>query len=146
MRRGFSLAEVLIASVVLVTCMLPVITLSQRTLAEASCAQEDLLARHLLIDMSERFKTSPLAELKAFAGDPARLANEDLLIPLAWRAGQAAGERRLAGDVLRLTRTIAIAENFQGQPGLHKVTFAVDWQSRAKRTRRVTLVRLIHEH
>jgi hypothetical protein len=145
-RHGFSLAEVLIASVVLVTCMLPVITLSQRTLAEASCAQEDLLARHILIDMAERFRTSPLAELKGFAGDPARLANELLLTPLAWRQGRAENERRLAGDVLRLTRTIAVAENFKGQAGLHKVTFAVDWQSRQKRSRRVTLVRLVHEH
>lgn len=146
MRRGFSLAEVLIASVVLVTCMLPVLTLSQRTLAEAACAQEDLLARHLLIDMAERFRASPLAELKPLSSDPAKLVNEGLLTPLAWKTGEAATEKRLAGDVLRLTRTIAIAENFQGQVGLHKVTFAIDWQSRAKRARRVTLVRLVHDH
>lgn len=143
-RRGFSLVEILIASTILVMCMLPVITLSQHVLVETEGGQEDLLARHLVIDMCERFKTVPLPELRAAAADPAALERDELLLPLAWRdAGSR--EKKLAGDVLRLKRSVMLEEN-AGQPGLHRVTFAVTWMTRRRQTRTVGLTRLIHAH
>ena len=140
-RAAFSLVEILIASSILVGCMLPVITLSQRALSETESGQEDLLARHLVIDMCERFKTVPLAELAAAAADPASLERDELLLPLAWRAGSQ--EKHLAGDVLRLQRTVSIV---QMQPGLHRVTFAVTWMTRRRQARTVSLTRLVHAH
>lgn len=143
-RRGFTLVEILIASSILVACMLPVITLSQRVLATAESGQEDLLARHLVIDMCERYKTAPLTELRAAAADPAALERDELLLPLAWRA-EGSKERRLAGDVLRLRRTVSLEENV-GQAGLHRVTFGVTWMTRRHQSRTVSLTRLIHQH
>lgn len=143
-RQAFTLVEILIASTILVACMLPVITLSQRVLATAESGQEDLLARHLVIDMCERYKTVALADLRAAAADPAALERDDLLLPLAWR-GAGSKEKRLAGDVLRLQRFVKLDEN-AGSAGLHRVTFGVTWLTRRRQTRTVSLTRLIHVH
>lgn len=142
-RRGFTLVEILIASSILVACMLPVITLSQRVLVTTGSGQEDLLARHLVIDMCERYKTVPLAELRRAAADPGALDRDPLLLPLAWRTG--AKEKRLAGDALRLERKVTLEEN-AGQTGLHRVTFGVTWMTRQRQRRTVSLTRLIHQH
>ena len=143
-KAGFSLIEILIASSILVACMIPVITLSQRVLTEAESGQEDLLARHLVIDMCERFKTLPVAEIRAAAANPASLERDELLIPLAWRGG-GSKESHLAGDVLHLTRSIKLEEN-QGEQGLHRVTFTVTWMTRKHHARSVGLTRIIHDH
>lgn len=143
-RRGFSLVEILIASSILVVCMLPVISLSQRVLSETQSGQEDLLARNLVIDLCERFKTVPLAELRTMAADPAELERDNLLLPVAWR-GEGSSQKKLAGDVLRLKRAIKLEEN-TGQEGLHRVTFSVTWTTRKRQSRTVGLTRLIHVH
>lgn len=143
-RRGFSLVEILIASTILVVCMLPVITLSQRVLSETESGQEDLLARHLVIDMCERYKTVPLAELRNAAANPAALEQDDLLLPMSWR-GEGSKEKKLAGDVLRLKRSVKLDEN-AGEAGLHRVTFSVTWTTRKRQVRTVGLTRLIHSH
>ena len=143
-RGAFSLVEILVASSILVACMIPVIGLSQRVLSETEAGQEDLLAKHLLIDMCERYKSVALAEIRAAAANPQVLEKDDLLNPLFWRTGKSTVSH-LAGDVLKLTRTIRLEEN-AGEQGLHRVTFVVSWTSRQHRNREVTLTRLLHDH
>lgn len=156
MRRAFSLVEVLIAAVLLVVCLVPVLTFSQRGIVESGAIQEDLLAHRLLMDMSERFKASTPEELQRFAADPTLLRRDNLLLPLAKMReiaaadGEARGGGRGDGAGRRwrrqFTRRLYFTQDVDGQAGLHKVTFEVTCESKHRGPMKATLSRVIHYH
>lgn len=73
--RGVTLIEICVAVGILAFCFLPIMNFSQANVRETQVSQEDLIARHFLIDMVERFKGATMAELK-------RLPPNELPVPL----------------------------------------------------------------
>jgi len=143
--KGFSLLEVLVASVVLVVCLLPVVTLSQRGLTETMINQEELLCRQILIDLCERYKTVSPKELQFLSENPGSFDDDPFLLPLKHQkvaplAGQ--GNAQTAG--LNIRRRISVNENLDGTVGLHRVRFEVTWTSCRGRDQTVSLTKLIH--
>lgn len=63
-RRAFSLLEIMVAMGILALCFLPILQHSQATIGETEQAQEQVLARHFLIDMVERYRNSPIEEIR----------------------------------------------------------------------------------
>src|ERR1051325_3562143 len=88
-RKGFTLLEIMVAMAVLAFCFLPIINHSRSTVKETEVSQEDLLARHFLIDMVERYKGSSLDELKStlppialplpLGSEPEAIKSDDIL-------------------------------------------------------------------
>ena len=82
-KDGFSMIEVVTAAAILITCLLPVVVLSQQGLSESGWTQEELLGGQLLMDMSERYKGFSPEELRGLAANPALLEQDTLLQPMA---------------------------------------------------------------
>jgi hypothetical protein len=133
-----ALIEVLIAATLLTTALLPVIALSQRGITESGVTQEDLLGRQLVMDLCERYKTAPPAELEQVAARPELIDADGLLIPLRQAANDQPG--------LDFVRRVEFVRDIQGVSGLHKVTFRVHWAGRGGKVRSAELTRLIHFH
>jgi prepilin-type N-terminal cleavage/methylation domain-containing protein len=153
--RGFSLLEVVVAVGLLSFCLLPIITHSRQTVKETEFSQEDLIARHFLIDLVERFKGSSVEELKKLppvesdlplGSEPVILSRDDILAERRRVVSEMRGQSRRAGyedagarglekildiaDLMRLTRGVVFIENVGGVPGMHELTCTVRWKSR----------------
>lgn len=63
-RKAFTLLEIMIAVGILAFAFIPILTHSQATVKETEDSQEQLIARHFLMDMTERFRGSSLEELR----------------------------------------------------------------------------------
>ena len=63
-RSAFTLIEIMIAVAILAFAFIPILTHSQATVKETEDAQEQLLVRHFMMDLSERFRGSSLEELR----------------------------------------------------------------------------------
>ena len=63
-RAGMTLIEICVAVGILAFCFLPIMTFSQSNIRETQVSQEDLLARHFLIDMVEAYKGEQIEKLK----------------------------------------------------------------------------------
>jgi hypothetical protein len=77
-RSGVTLIEIVVAVGILAFCFLPIMQFSRQNIRETQVSQEDLLARHFLIDMVERFKGASLEELKRLPASvlPTPLGND----------------------------------------------------------------------
>lgn len=62
--RAFSMLEVTIAAAILAMCFIPILTQSQAIVQSTGESQESILARHLLVDLVERYRGSSIDELK----------------------------------------------------------------------------------
>lgn len=134
-RRAFSLIEAMVAVAVLACAVLPVVALSQRGVTEAAVLRDEVLARQLLIDLSERYKDADPEELARVAADRRIIEKDPMLQPLE-RLGAPAG----------LRRGLSLVRDLDGASGLHQLSFEVIWNDRTGRRRRVSLERLIHAH
>jgi len=149
-QSGFSLLEVLVAVAILAFCFLPIITHSRSTIRETEVSQEDLIARHYLIDLVERFKSSSLDELKELKTNAAYLQKDALLTDharvakemerFAQRTGKV--DQGLKGmqnylDIAAMMNLIPVVD-FQedvstgGSSKVHKLTLAVKWSSKIR--------------
>jgi prepilin-type N-terminal cleavage/methylation domain-containing protein len=63
-RTAFTLIEIMIAVSILAFAFIPILTHSQATVKETEDAQEQMLARHFLMDLTERYRGSSLDELE----------------------------------------------------------------------------------
>lgn len=135
--EGFSLAEIVVATGLLVTLLIPVLVFNQRGVVEAGVTQEELVGRQILMDLCERYKAASPEELEELARDPSKIDRDDLLVPLRTAAH---------GTPFRFARAVEIKRNLDGVVGLHGVTFVVAWTSRHRPAQRATLQRLIHWH
>ena len=156
-RGAFTLLEIMVAMAVLAFCFLPIINHSRSTVKETEVSQEDLLARHFLIDMVERYKGSSLDELKSNLPpialpvqvgqpEPGYIQGDDILSDREMIASEmkqkalAAGkaDAGLAGvqtilDIakqMKVTRTAVFEEDYQGRKGVHLLTCIVKWSSK----------------
>lgn len=62
---GVTLIEICVAVGILAFCFVPIIQWQNQNMRETHVSQEDLLARHFLMDMVEAFKGEPMRILKA---------------------------------------------------------------------------------
>src|ERR1700761_6080060 len=78
-RVGFTMVEILIATAILGLCFVPVLMHSRQATFETEESQENLLARHYLMDIVERFRDSNLDELRplAAAKEPVVVLGQD---------------------------------------------------------------------
>ena len=149
-RRAFSLMELMVAVAILGFCFVPILTHSQATVAETEEAQEQVLARHFLIDMVERYRNSPVEELRrlpktepttALGQEPeivksdAVLSDRDRVAAQLAAAGAtdagAKGFTRYvdASNTMQFTRVAWFIEN-GGGPKLHQLFCKVRWLSK----------------
>lgn len=167
--HGVTLIEICVAVGILAFCFLPIINFSQSNLRETQVSQEDLIARHFLIDMVERFKGATLAELKrlppsetpeVLGNDPEYLKKDDILsdhtkVIDELRAKVATGNAgtdasavtglQKYGDLTRemlLTRQAVFKEATTGS--VHELTCIVRWKSLVgKSERRIEYSKII---
>jgi hypothetical protein len=135
-RRGFNLTELMIASGLIVTFLVPVLIFNQRGVIEAGVTQEELMGRQLVMDLCERFKAASPDELQGFAEDPGKIESDPMLIPV----------RGTPQEGMAFERRVEFERNYQGEVGLHKATFVVAWASRHRKPQVAKLSRLIHWH
>lgn len=135
-RRGFNLTELMIASGLIVTFLVPVLIFNQRGVFEAGVTQEELMGRQLLMDLCERYKSSKPDDLQALVDDPSKIDSDPMLIPL----------RGSPQEGMAYERRVEFERNYQGEVGLHKATFVVTWASRSRKPQAAKLSRLIHWH
>jgi prepilin-type N-terminal cleavage/methylation domain-containing protein len=148
--RGFTLVEIMVAMAILAFCFLPILTHSRSSVKETEVSQEDLIARHQLIDLVERFKGSSLEELERLNStgnflksddmltDNARVAKEMETVALATGKvdqGLKGVQRHLeTAALMNMTPEATFQKNVQ--PGLHKLTVAVRWTSKVRKGER----------
>jgi prepilin-type N-terminal cleavage/methylation domain-containing protein len=154
-RRGLSLLEVLMAVAILAFCFVPILTHSRATVHETESSQEDILARHFLVDLAERYKAASMDELRdlpptepevPLGQDPIYIRNDGLLsdrtrvyqqlqalAASGYRDGALAGLKKFVdlSTFMKLTRLATFRENIDGQEGVHELTCAVRWKPRA---------------
>lgn len=162
MRRGVTLIEIVVAVGILAFCFLPIMQFSRQNIRETQVSQEDLLARHFLIDMVERFKGASLAELKKLptselptplGQDPPYLKNDDILSDHkkvveelrnkvasgvtagGTNVGAIAGGQKLQdlSEMMKLTRMAVFRE---GTGGVHELKCIVRWMSSISKNER----------
>ena len=164
---GVTLIEICVAVGILAFCFLPIMNFSQSNLRETQVSQEDLIARHFLIDMVERFKGASLAELKrlppaetpeALGADPDYLKNDDILSDhakvieeLRAKVAASSGDQsaitgmKKYGDLtseMKLTRAAIFKEAATGS--VHELTCVVRWLSLVgKSERRIEYSKII---
>lgn len=63
-RQAFTLLEIMIAVAIMAFAFIPILTHSQATVKETEDAQEQLLSRHFLMDLTERYRGSSIEELR----------------------------------------------------------------------------------
>lgn len=167
--NGVTLIEICVAVGILAFCFLPIMNFSQANLRETQVSQEDLIARHFLIDMVERFKGATLAELKRLplselpvplGQDPDYLKNDDILsdhakiieelrAKVATSSGgtdaSAITGLKKYGDLtteMKLTRMAVFKEATTGS--VHELTCIVRWLSLVgKQERRIEYSKII---
>lgn len=157
-RKAFTLIEIMVAVAILAFCFLPIITHSRSTVRETETSQEDLIARHYLIDLVERFKSSPLEELRALSSTATYLKSDAMLTDhervakemetVAMTTGKV--DQGLKGvkkylDVaamMKLDPKVAFQENVL--PGIHKLTVSVSWQSKVRKgSRKIEFTKML---
>ena len=170
-RQGVTLIEICVAVGILAFCFLPIMQFSQANLRETQVSQEDLIARHFLIDMVERFKGATLAELKRLPPSelpvplgqtPAYLEKDDILSDhqkvvdelrakvsstgTATDAASIVGMQQY-GDITKemmLTRLAVFKENPNPALSVHELTCIVRWLSLVgKQERRIEYSKIV---
>lgn len=68
---GFSFVEIMVAVAILAVSLIPVVNLSTQAFRESGSSREDILARHLLLDLVERYKNASIPELGRLPASPA---------------------------------------------------------------------------
>lgn len=150
-RGAFTLLEIMVAVAILAFAFIPILTHSQATLKETEDSQEALLARHYLMDITERYRGSHIDELKRFPASPPSLdlgkdepviekdsvlndrdkVAEQLaaLTAAGYKDGGAKGFQRFvdAAKQMKLSRLAWFKENARG-PGKHEFTCRIRWQ------------------
>jgi len=155
-RNAFTLLEIMVAMAVLAFCFLPIMNLSRSNVKETEVSQEDLLARHFLIDMVERFKGSSLDELKStlppielplpLGQEPEAIKSDDILSDRGRIAAEMQQKSKLTGlqdagfvgikmvldiaAMMKLTRMAWFQEDYQGKKGIHLLTCKIRWESK----------------
>lgn len=149
-RRAFSLMELMVAMAILAFCFVPILTHSQSTLAETEESQEQVLARHFLIDMVERYRNSPVEELRRLPkteptvplGQDPQIVKDDAVLSdrdrvaaqLTGAAATDAGAKGFqryveASKLMQFTRVAWFVED-GGGPKLHQLHCKVRWLSK----------------
>jgi hypothetical protein len=144
--EGQSVFEIMVATAILVCCLLPIFGFSQRNMVEAESVQEQLLAQQLVMDLCERYKCSTPTELMQVAADGRAIEQDYLLQPLgrSTRTSEAGSRSKRTGPSFR--RSVHFEENAGSITGLHKVTFTVSWSPARSRSNSYSLTRIIHFH
>lgn len=168
-RPGVTLIEICVAVGILAFCFLPIMQFSQANLRETQVSQEDLIARHFLIDMVERFKGASMVELKRIppveipvplGGVPEYLKDDDILSDhevvlneLRQKAAAFGGGTDASGAIgmkkygdisaeMKLTRQAFFKEAPAGS--VHELTCIVRWFSLiGKQERRIEYSKII---
>lgn len=157
-----TLTEIVVAVGILAFCFLPIIQFSRQNVRETQVSQEDLIARHFLIDLVERFKGASLVELKklpaselppALGQEADYLKKDDILSDHkkiveelrskvasgvtagGTNVGAIAGGQKLSdlAEMMKLTRTATFRE---GASGVHELKCMVRWISSISRSER----------
>lgn len=148
-RRAFSLLEIMVAMGIIALCFLPILQHSQATISETEEAQEQVLARHFLIDMVERFRNSPIEEIRRLPktepnvtlGQEPQIVKEDAVLSDRDRVAaalQAAGATDAGAkgfqryvEIAKLMQFTRVAW-YEENPAAKLVTlhFKVRWQSK----------------
>jgi len=152
--KGFSLLEILMAVTIVGFCFVPILGHAQATIRETEHSQESILARHLLMDMIERFKGSDMAELSqlptsepavSLGQEPAYLKNDSMLSDNYRIAKELQAKSLTTGSpdsglqghvqfvdvsgLMNVTRVAWFVPNGKGT-GNHVLNCAVRWKSR----------------
>jgi len=161
--QGFSFTEILVAVALLALCLLPVMNLSTSTVRESSLSREDILARHLLMDLVERYRDSDLDELERLpvattlsqvppGQDDPEIARDPILKERTARllasvhgaSGTSEGlsaYRGIYGEIL-VSRSVGFEKNSLG-PGRHLLTCAVRWSAKSGKNKYLEFGRLL---
>lgn len=78
-RSAFTFLEILTSAAILAVCFVPILSSSQQTVVETEDSQENLMARHFMVDLVERYRGATIEELSALphpGATPAALGSE----------------------------------------------------------------------
>jgi prepilin-type N-terminal cleavage/methylation domain-containing protein len=163
-KRGFTLLEIMIAVTLLAACFVPILMHSQQTVKETGESQENLLARHFLLDMVERWRDANLDELRllpktepnvVLGSDPPDVKNDAVLSDrervlkglkdLATATGQVDGGQKgfqQFEDLVKLMKMTRVVW-FEEKPFM-KLNFVVRWKiSSQAPERRISFVKVM---
>ena len=137
MRKAFSLLEVVVASAIGLTLLLPLLSLSSRTTRDQDLLSERTLAHNMALDMVERFKRYKLDWAPPPVGE--------LYGPLELDPGrQVLFDRLYAAEFSRLgihPRPHMKVTPDPRHAGLFRLDVSVDWTSPGGRSHRLAVSR-----
>jgi len=160
---GMSMIEIMMATAILASAFIPVVQYTRSSVREAGVSREEILARHYLMDMVERFKGSPVGELSEFpATEPSiplgrenensairhdAMLNDQERIASTMAAQRGTDDPESVGEqgvqffldlakAMKLTRIVTFQEiqpMSQGRPGMYQLSCIIRWQSQVLR-------------
>jgi prepilin-type N-terminal cleavage/methylation domain-containing protein len=168
-RRAFTLVELMVGLGILAFCFMPVISHITAGNREVEWSREEILARHYLMDMVERYKGATLDELRALpptesnielGQDPDYLKKDPLLGDRDLLVKEMQDTLRLTGykdtgtagakQVLDLTKVMTITrmatfKESVGGPGVHELSCIIRWKTGTggKNERRIDFTKVL---
>lgn len=171
-RVGITLIEICVAIGILAFCFLPIIQFSKQNVRETQVSQEDLIARHFLMEMVEQLKGANLTSLRQipsseiplplgqvppfFKGDDLlgdqKKVLEDIKAKQAAGTGTVTDKGAIVGgeklqslqDLMVMTRNAVFREGQPPNPRIHELTCIVRWQSAiSKNERRLEYTKIL---